>query len=256
MSTFGIDWTAEQNSIVVEAYFEMLLQEQDGTRYVKAEYNRNVQSRTGKTRGSVERKFQNISFLLQEMGHPTIAVYKPRSNAQRGTLYDAISRHLQANQYPPLFAALENDANLRGAFNPESLEDARTETYGRIVLRRGQPAFRRELLEAYGGQCAVTGYDSEFALEACHIVPYRGPDTNHVSNGLLLRADIHTLFDLGKTGVDTYDMSVILADGMTQSSYADLAGTSITLPQDPSKRPSAAALDQHRFLVGLQTPQH
>ena len=67
MSTFGIDWTAEQNSIVVEAYFEMLLQEQDGTRYVKAEYNRNVQSLTGKTRGSVERKFSNISFLLQEM---------------------------------------------------------------------------------------------------------------------------------------------------------------------------------------------
>ena len=121
MSTFGIDWTAEQNSIVVEAYFEMLLQEQDGTRYVKAEYNRNVQSRTGKTRGSVGRKFQNISFLLQEMGHPTITGYKPLSNAQRGTLYDAISRHLQANQYPPLFTALENDANLRGAFNPESL---------------------------------------------------------------------------------------------------------------------------------------
>ena len=100
MSTFGIDWTAEQNSIVVEAYFDMLLQQQDGTRYVKAEYNRNVQSRTGKTRGSVEWKFQNISFLLQEMGHPTITGYKPRSNAQRGTLYDAISRHLQANQYP------------------------------------------------------------------------------------------------------------------------------------------------------------
>ena len=255
MSTFGIDWTAEQNSIVVEAYFEMLLQEQDGTRYVKAEYNRNVQSRTGKTRGSVERKFQNISFLLQEMGHPTITGYKPLSNAQRGTLYDAISRHIHANQYPPLFTLLENDANLREAFNPESPEDARTETYGRIVLRRGQPAFRRELLEAYGGKCAVTGYDSEFALEACHIVPYRGPDTNHVSNGLLLRADVHTLFDLGKTGVDTYDMSVILADGMMQSSYADLAGTPITLPQDPTKRPSAAALDQHRFLVGLQTPQ-
>ena len=155
MATYGVDWTAEQNSIVVEAYFDMLLQQQDGTRYVKAEYNRNVQSRTGKTRGSVEWKFQNISFLLQEMGHPTITGYKPRSNAQRGTLYDAISRHLQANQYPPLFTALENDANLRGAFNPESLEDARTETYGRIVLRRGQPAFRRELLEAYGGKCAV-----------------------------------------------------------------------------------------------------
>ena len=106
MSTFGIDWTAEQNSIVVEAYFDMLLQQQDGTRYVKAEYNRNVQSRTGKTRGSVERKFQNISFLLQEMGHPTITGYKPLSNAQFAlskipTSTKALPKYLySSNSYP------------------------------------------------------------------------------------------------------------------------------------------------------------
>ena len=138
-----------------------------------------------------------------------------------------------------------------GVFDFASLEDARDRTYQNIVMRRGQSAFRNELLEAYQGRCAFTGYNSEFALEACHIIPYRGPDTNHVSNGLLLRADIHTLFDLGKVAVDTSDMTVVLAGGMVRSSYTDLSNISVSLPQDPSKRPSAAALDQHRSLIGL-----
>ena len=48
----------------------------------------------------------------------------------------------------------------------------------------------------YEGKCAVTGCDVPDVLQAAHIFPYMGPETNHPSNGLL-RADIHTLFDLG-----------------------------------------------------------
>jgi hypothetical protein len=66
-----------------------------------------------------------------------------------------------------------------------------------------------------------------------------------------LRADIHTLFDLGKTAVDTADMTVILASDMVHGSYSDLLNRQILLPQDPLKRPSPTALEQHRFLVGL-----
>ena len=232
----------------------MLQMQQSGEPYVrgtKTQYKRRVQEQTGKTDGAVEWKFCNISFLLQEMGHPIITGYKPAANTQRGPLYLAISRHLQTIQYPPSFADIEDDVDKSGAFHLDNLEDARDRTCRRIVLRRGQPAFRRELLGAYEGKCAVTGCDSEFALEACHIVPYRGPETNHVSNGLLLRADIHTLFDLGKTAVDTADMTVILASDMVQGSYSDLLNTPISLPQDPLKRPSPTALEQHRFLVGL-----
>jgi hypothetical protein len=249
-----VDWTNEQNRIIVEAYFQMLRMQQRGEPYVKAQYKRWVEEQTRRT--SVDRKFQNISFLLQEMGHPIVTGYKPAPNTQRGPLYQAISHQLetgllQTSQYPPLFTAMEREVEASGAFQPDSLEDARERTYQNIVLRRGQAAFRRELLEAYQGKCAFTGYDSEFALEACHIIPYRGSSTNHVSNGLLLRADIHTLFDLGKTAVDTANMTVILAAGMVHSSYADLLNTTIALPQDSLKRPSPAAFDQHRFLVGL-----
>ena len=244
-----VNWTDEQNRIIVDAYFQMLHLQQAGEPYVKAQYVRWVEEQTGRT--SLDYKFQNISFLLQEMGHPIITGYKPAPNAQRGTLYQAISRHIQTTQYPLSFRYIEDDVDKNGAFDPDNLEDARDRAYRRIVLRRGQPAFRKELLSAYEGKCAVTGCDSEFALEACHIVPYWGPETNHVSNGLLLRADIHTLFDLGKTAVDTADMTVILASDMVHGSYSDLLNRQISLPQDPLKRPSPTALEQHRFLVGL-----
>ncbi len=50
-------------------------------------------------------------------------------------------------------------------------------------------------MDAYGGRCAVTNCDIEDVLEAAHISPYNGPSTDQVYNGLLLRTDIHTLFD-------------------------------------------------------------
>ena len=63
----GVDWIDEQSRIIVETYFQMLRLQGRGEPYVKAQYKRWVEEQTGRT--SVDRKFQNISFLLQEMGH-------------------------------------------------------------------------------------------------------------------------------------------------------------------------------------------
>jgi hypothetical protein len=84
MATYGVDWTAEQNRIIVEAYFQMLQMQQSGEPYVrgtKTQYKRCVQEQTGKTDGAVESKLCNISFLLQEMDHPIITGYPRSSNA-------------------------------------------------------------------------------------------------------------------------------------------------------------------------------
>lgn len=75
-------------------------------------------------------------------------------------------------------------------------QDLRVRRLQLVALRQGQPQFRDGLLKAYDGRCAVTGTAIEAILEAAHISPFRGPQTNFVSNGLLLRADVHTLFDL------------------------------------------------------------
>ncbi|SDD84060.1 HNH endonuclease [Sanguibacter gelidistatuariae] len=74
-------------------------------------------------------------------------------------------------------------------------EDRRELAFAQIRLRQGQPAFRNKLLKAYRRSCAVTGTTTDAVLEAAHILPYRGVHTNTLSNGILLRADVHTLFD-------------------------------------------------------------
>src|ERR1700722_13605652 len=91
--------------------------------------------------------------------------------------------------------ALPNDVADQEPFDPKNIKDARERIRRTIVQRRGQAKFRNALLEAYGSRCAISGCGALEVLEAAHICPYQGSATNHVTNGLLLRADIHTLFD-------------------------------------------------------------
>jgi hypothetical protein len=142
-------------------------------------------------------------------------------------------------------------ADVSGEFNPISVEDARKRILGAIVQRQGQPAFRLALLSAYEGRCAVTGCSVAPALEAAHIMPYKGPDTNHVANGLLLRVDLHTLFDLGLLAIDERKFTVLLGPSMRDTDYAQWRGRSIYLPRVEAKRPNAAALRHHRERAGL-----
>ena len=75
--------------------------------------------------------------------------------------------------------------------------DLRESVMRAIKARRGQSKFRDLLIEAYGGACAVSGCRILSLLEAAYISPYRGTHTNRVDNGILLKTDWHTLFDLG-----------------------------------------------------------
>lgn len=128
----------------------------------------------------------------------------------------------------------------------DSVEEARERAIGLVVRRRGQPVFRRLLIEAYQGKCAISGCDGEVGLEACHIRPYNGPATNSLGNGLLLRADLHNLFDLGLLAVDIATMTVVVARELQQTSYGELAGKTITLPTTAPKDSCIEALDWHR----------
>jgi len=115
-------------------------------------------------------------------------------------------------------------------FDPTSVKDARKRTLRAIFQRRGQKRFRDALLAAYSGNCMVTRCSCSHVLEAAHIHPYRGPDTNKVTNGLLLRADIHTLFDAGLIAIDPDSMTVVVAAELKHSEYGTLHGEGVLLP--------------------------
>jgi hypothetical protein len=65
-----------------------------------------------------------------------------------------------------------------------------------------------------------------------------------VSNGLLLRSDIHTLFDLDLIGVNPATFEIALAPRLLKTSYVELVGTRIQLPDMPARRPNSTAMSR------------
>jgi hypothetical protein len=87
------DWSREQVEAAVEDYLIMLGLEIRGQEFNKAERNRQLQRLTGRTRGSIERKHQNISAVMIEQGFPYVDGYKPLGHAQ-GLLREIVSNRL------------------------------------------------------------------------------------------------------------------------------------------------------------------
>ena len=140
-------------------------------------------------------------------------------------------------------------------FDPKNVEDARARIRAQIVRRQGQGPFRQAVLRAYGRRCAITGCDVEEALEAAHIFPYRGEKTNHVTNGVLLRADLHTLFDLGMITVDPETVKAVIAGSLRRTAYGEFHGKLLQLPVDEASRPSREALEWHWRDSGFGVPE-
>ena len=89
----GTDWTPNEVNLVVADYFEMLTDELEGRPFVKAQRNSALQALTGRKRGSIEFKHQNISAVLVKLGLPWIVGYKPLFNFQ-AALIDGVERFM------------------------------------------------------------------------------------------------------------------------------------------------------------------
>jgi len=130
-------------------------------------------------------------------------------------------------------------------FSLEDIKDERKRSTISCVIRPEQRKFRESLLKAYNKRCAITNCDVEEALEAAHIYPYnRGIQFNRASNGLLLRVDIHELFERYLLGIDPRTKKILIAPNLVNS-YGKLAGKRIYIPENPALRPSKKALEWH-----------
>lgn len=113
-----------------------------------------------------------------------------------------------------------------------------------VAIREGQSAFRQSLLNVYDG-CAVTGTRFAPALDAAHISPYKGLQSNEVRNGLILRKDVHRLFDLHLLALED-DGTISVSPEVTEPIYRDLDGRKAQFPSDPTSRPDPAVLQAQR----------
>ncbi len=130
---------------------------------------------------------------------------------------------------------------------------AESERHGAPILvrpRLGQGAFRVLVTDAYERRCAVSGEKTLPILDAAHIRSYSDGGEHESSNGILLRTDIHKLFDLGYVTIDEDRRFVVSsrlkADFDNGKHYYDLHGTTLRLPMAASATPSRLSLEWHR----------
>lgn len=127
--------------------------------------------------------------------------------------------------------------------------------YGAPVLTRprmGQGRFRRAVDEAYSYRCAVTGSGTYPSLEAAHIRDFALDGGAHaVSNALLLRSDVHTLYDRGYLGIDA-DLRLRVSPELRAHGWngvefyeRETSGFRITVPESSHLQPDREALDWH-----------
>lgn len=114
-----------------------------------------------------------------------------------------------------------------------------------VTRRIAQDRFRQELLRAYASKCAITNYDAEPALQAAHILSYRGTSSQRIDNGLLLRADLHLLYDRHLLSVSPDRYTLSLSNEIRNSQYGNLHGRQLTLPVNTSMRPRPEHLAVH-----------
>jgi ribosomal protein L37AE/L43A len=99
-----------------------------------------------------------------------------------------------------------------------------------VRIRIGQADFRRRLLATHGEECAITGPTPAAALEAAHLYSYAAHSRHHDEGGLLLRRDIHRLFDLGYIAVDPQRLIVdVVPEIRAFQLYADLHGSPLAI---------------------------
>lgn len=113
-----------------------------------------------------------------------------------------------------------------------------------VLTRRGQPGFRSALLLAYGCRCAMSTCADVDVLEAAHIISHTDTQDYRTANGLLLRADLHTLFDLRLISIDPRTAKVAVSRRLGDT-YQPLNGCIINLPADPACHPDPLSLMHH-----------
>jgi hypothetical protein len=122
---------------------------------------------------------------------------------------------------------------------PDDTEFER-QSYARRI-RRGQQKFRRALLTLYSGRCAFSGTSEESVLEACHIIPHAITGNDSPDNGLLLRSDIHVLFDEHLMTLANDGQRILVHKDVTAPEYARLNSTA------PGLRPTTP--ESHLALI-------
>lgn len=195
-------------------------------------------------------------FFLSEPDWISLPSDWPTSGVQQGKRYD-LDREPGATLFRQVEHALSREASGIGfATGIAESHDELANRYGKSVLRSprlGQGTFRVVVTDAYQRRCAVTGEKVLPVLQAAHIRPYSNEGPHHVQNGLLLRSDLHTLFDRGYVTV-TPELRLEVSRRLHEDfdngrDYYALHGAHVRTPLREPSRPATQYLNWHNANV-------
>jgi putative restriction endonuclease len=183
-----------------------------------------------------------VVYLPRELWVPchtgSLVSGKHMASADDQTIVRQVLRNLELTPSTPQVHALPFYNN---SYTPQ---------YALSEVRQGQGTFRVQVTDAYRRQCAVSRERSLPVLDAAHILEWSDTHSNDVTNGILLRADIHKLFDAGYVTVDPEGYRFVVSKRLKEDydngkEYYQLDGSRILLPEDPRMWPSRQALVEH-----------
>jgi len=131
---------------------------------------------------------------------------------------EELIRHIKASLDIAFLKIKGEEVNLENESPIDEGDDERNKILRLIRARQGQSKFRSQLIKQYG-KCVISGCDVITVLEAAHVIGYKGAKSNNLSNGLLLRADIHTLFDRGLIAISPITRQVLVSPSLNTSEY-------------------------------------
>ncbi|WP_240776130.1 HNH endonuclease [Nitrincola schmidtii] len=152
--------------------------------------------------------------------------------------YTELLSHESVEEFEPL--SVHNGNHIPTNQDPyDSKESATADQYEgdkryqeiTLAIRDGQARFRNMLLSHYGCMCMVTGEKLDSVIEAAHISPYDGNKSNNIGNGLLLRVDIHRLFDKNLLAIEPNSLTIHLHPSLEGTSYSNLDGKKLLIHQ-------------------------
>jgi hypothetical protein len=245
----GKDFDAIDSMRCLLAYEECIIA---GLNIDSSDPVKNAALETGRLLSSVSFKLANFRSLdprTESAGFDGVAEV---DRTTWNKYYDNVARRINMEQLrldlsekefhdPDLFIMTPAEA-AEDDIAPRDDEDRR-QIFARRV-RRGQSRFRKALLTLYSNQCAFTGVREDRVLEACHVLSHAETGNNQLDNGLILRADIHTLFDLG--------LATVANDGIT----VRLDTMRVTDPEftrlNNVQQRRAAVTERHREILSIR----
>ena len=232
------NWSKQELEASVKVYLEMIHKQENGETFVKRAYFNSLSERFGRTIGAFDYRMRNISYVFAILDREWVKGLYPAKNVGinvANQLEEILSR-LEDRPFSELIKKSNDKKSSLSVINKEvsknnwgeAIDDdvAKYQMLARKI-RKGQPKFRKNLLKLYSSRCVITNCEITEVLEAAHIEKHAATGINHSSNGLLLRSDIHSLFDSNKIKINPDNYTVEVDEDLRSSDYWQYNGKKI-----------------------------